>query len=206
MNTFRALLIGSLIAALVACHSQDATPLPILGIHEVDPVTGDTIYHSIPDFTFTDQDSAAISPATFEGKAYIADFFFTSCPTICPKVAKQMLRIYDRYQHEDRLKMLSFTIDPKHDDVPRLKHYADGLGVSADRWHFVTGEKDSIYNLAGDYMSIAKEDPNAPGGFDHSGWILLVDKNHHIRAYCNGTKEEEVDKFMGDIDRLMAEP
>ena len=178
-------------------------PLPILGNHLIDGT--DTTYHEIPDFTFVNQDSAQVSNANFAGKAYISDFFFTSCPTICPKVKTQMLRIYDKYQEDDRLLLLSHSIDTKYDTVGRLKEYARNLEVTSDKWHFVTGDKADIYRIAEDYMSIAIEDPDAPGGFDHSGWLLLIDKNRHIRAYCNGTKEEEVDEFMEQIDQLLTE-
>lgn len=192
------------VLGLAACQTNQET-LPILGNHLVDPATGDTTYHHIPTFAFTNQDGQTIDNASFEGKAYVADLFFISCPTICPKVAKQMKRIYDKYETDDRLALLSHTIDPKRDTVERLKKYAEGLGVKAPKWHFVTGEKDKIYDIAQDYMSIAREDENAPGGFDHSGWLLLIDKNFHIRSFCNGTEAEAVDQFMKDIDLLLAD-
>ncbi|HMQ91131.1 MAG TPA: SCO family protein, partial [Flavilitoribacter sp.] len=100
--------------------------------------------------------------------------------------------------------LVSHTIDPKHDTVPRLKKYAEGLGVTAPKWDFVTGDKKAIYDIATDYMSIASEDPDAPGGFNHSGYLILVDKNRHIRSFCNGTQPEDVDRFMKDIDWLLA--
>ncbi|GJM36532.1 MAG: hypothetical protein DHS20C18_55330 [Saprospiraceae bacterium] len=177
----------------------------MLGNHEVDETTGDTIYHQIPDFTFIDQDSQIVTNETFAGKAYVADFFFTSCPTICPKVAQQMLRLEKRYNHEDHLMLLSHTVDVKRDTVAKLKKYQEGLGADPDKWLFVTGEKSDIYNIASDYMSLALEDPRAPGGFDHSGWLILVDKNRHIRAFANGTDAESVDQFMKDIDKLLEE-
>lgn len=199
------LIIGALFF-LTACEIGPKVvegPLPILGNHRIDPASGDTTYHVIPPFSFVDQDSAVITNKTFAGKAYIADFFFTSCPTICPKVKKQMLRLYDRYEGENDLVFLSHTIDTKRDSVGRLKLYAENLGVETRRWHFVTGDRDEIYEIAEDYMSIAKEDPNAPGGFDHSGWLLLIDKNGHIRSFANGTEEEPVNKLMKDIDWLL---
>ncbi|MCO6487874.1 MAG: SCO family protein [Phaeodactylibacter sp.] len=192
-------------AALAAFACNNAEPkeaLPIIGNHDIQGE--DTIYHQIPDFAFIDQDSQVVTNATFGGKIYIADFFFTSCPTICPKVKKQMLRIYEKYKDEPRLMFLSHSIDPKRDTVGRLKTYSENLGVDTGRWRFVTGNKDEIYEIADDYMSIAVEDPNAPGGFDHSGWLLLIDKDRHIRSYCNGTEPEKVDEFMKDIDWLLA--
>ncbi len=196
-----------LVAALAACSREPSEKsLPYFGFHDVNPNTGDTIYHTIPDFEFINQDSQLITNASFSGKIYIADFFFISCPTICPKVAQQMLRLHDRYLDNDRVLLLSHTIDIKHDTVPRLKAYAEKLQVKPGKWHFVTGDRDAIYGIGDDYMSIAKEDPNAPGGFDHSGWLLLVDENRHIRAYCDGTDPEAVTRFMNDVDWLLAHP
>lgn len=198
------ILIFSLPALLFfsGCAKQN-NALPYLGERQV--VNGDTLYHRIPDFHFIDQDSQTITPQTFTRKIYIADFFFTSCPSICPKVKKQMLRIYDSYREDDRLLILSHSIDTRRDSVPRLKVYAQNLEVSGDKWHFVTGNKDSIFNIANAYFVSAMEDPSAPGGFDHSGRIILVDKDRHVRSWCNGTDPEDVDRFMDDIEALLDE-
>lgn len=177
--------------------------LPILGNKDI--IDGDTIYHTIPDFSFIDQDSQVITNETFAGKAYVADFFFISCPTICPKTTHEMLRIYEKFRDDDRLLLLQHSIDPKRDTVAALKRYARNLDADADKWHFITGDKDAIYEIADDYFSIALEDPDAPGGFDHSGRLILVDKNRHIRSFCNGTDPEDVDRFMGDIQLLLDE-
>lgn len=185
-------------------NAQNRT-LPKIGFADTDPVTGDTIYPKIRDFEFMNQDSQKVTNATFEGKIYIADFFFISCPTICPKLTKQMLRIYTEFEEDDRLLMLSHTVDPKHDTIPRLKNYARNLGVSSEKWHMVRGDADFTYDIADDYFSVAHENPDAPGGYDHSGRIILVDKNRHIRSFCNGTDPGDVDRFMEDIKLLMNE-
>jgi protein SCO1/2 len=187
---------------LLASCTQDEK-LPILG--EKTEQNGEVIYHSIPDFEFVDQDSQLVTNATFEDKIYVVDFFFTSCPTICPKVKQQMLRIYDRFAEEPNLVFLSHSIDTKRDTVARLKKYADGLAIETDRWHLVTGDKDKIYEIADDYFSIAIEDPDAPGGFDHSGNLILVDWNRHVRSFANGTDPNKVDQFMKDIEVLLKE-
>ena len=187
---------------LLAC---DTIPkeLPILG-HKKE-VDGVVEYHTIPDFSFYNQDSVEVNNATFAKKAYVVDFFFTSCPTICPKVTQQMRRIYSEFEDEDRLALLSYTIDPKRDSVGRLKKYATDLDVSSDRWHFVTGQKEKLHGIAEDYFSVVVEDKYAPGGFDHSGRLILVDENRHVRAFCDGTNEEDVNRFMKEIKVLLAE-
>jgi len=181
--------------------SEDSKPLPILG--QIDIVDGDTIRHEIPDFRFVDQDSQWISNETFSGQIYVSDFFFTSCPSICPKVKKQMLRMYDIYKDDGRISFLSHSIDTKRDSVARLKLYANNLGVKTEMWHFVTGDKAEIFSIADDYFVAAMEDSGAPGGFDHSGRLILVDKNRHIRSFCEGTIEEDVNALMKDIDKLL---
>lgn len=205
---FACLVIVSMAIILSNCqmpgnNTNDA--LPYIGFHDVDPQSGDTIYHVIRDFTFMDQDSQLITNEYFSDKAYIADFFFTSCPTICPKVKQQMLRLYEKYQGNNQVAFLSHTIDVKRDTVAKLKRYAQGLGADSPQWRFVTGEKDEIFDITYDYISTALDDPNLPGGFDHSGYLLLIDPDKHLRAFANGTDPEDVDKFFGKIDALLAE-
>lgn len=194
-------LIGILLQACGGTPPEAA--LPILGRDVV--VDGQAQKHQIRDFEFVNQDSQRVTNETFVGKAYVVDFFFISCPTICPKLTKQMLRVHNRFETDDRLLLLSHSIDTKYDTIPRLKAYAENLGVSSNKWHFVTGEKDEIFGIGEDYFSVAVDDPDAPGGFDHSGYIILVDANKHIRSYATGTDPESVDKFMEDVDRLLAE-
>ena len=202
-NNATLFLIVAAFTAILSCTSDDQTRLPILGNVEIKD--GDTTYHEIPQFSFVNQDSLVITNETFADQIYIADFFFTSCPSICPKVKKQMLRMYDRYSEDDRISFLSHSIDTKRDSVARLKQYSSNLGVRSDFWHFVTGDKDKIFSIADDYFVAALEDASAPGGYDHSGRIILVDKDRHIRSFCDGTNENEVDLFMEDIDKLLNE-
>lgn len=194
------------IACLIAC-GQPMPPqndkLPIIGNKEV--VDGDTVYHKVPDFSFVNQDSQIITNETFKDQIYVVDFFFISCPTICPKTTKQMLRIHDRFKQEPGLSLVAHTVDPKRDTVEALKNYARNLDVTAEKWHFLTGDKYELHDIADDYFSVAIEDPDAPGGFDHSGRFILIDKNRHVRSFCNGTDPVEVDRFMDDIQKLLNE-
>lgn len=198
------IFVGTLFALALlatACEPPQPDTLPILG--ERDFVNGDTVYHSIPDFAFINQDSELVTNETFAGKVYVADFFFIHCPTICPKTAREMKKIHDHFIDDDRVMLLAHSIDPARDTVGALKRYARNLNANTEKWHFVTGDKDAIYEIADDYFSIAMEDPEAPGGFDHSGRLILVDKNRHVRSFCNGTDPKDVDRFIKDIERLL---
>ena len=203
MNRILAFVITAAVT-LASCQSEKKGPLPILGNRDVTP-TGNTIYPTVREFSFINQDSQLVNNATFSGKAYVVDFFFIHCPTICPKVKAQAKRVYDRFANEPNLLLLSHSIDTKNDTVAALHQYAKKLGIDSKRWHLVTGDHDAIYSIADDYFSVAQENPDAPGGFDHSGRLILVDKNRHVRAFCDGTDPESVDKFMEDIERLLEE-
>lgn len=190
---------------LVFSCTQDKK-LPYLGKHETRVVDGktDTVYHQIPPFQFLNQDSVWVSEKDMAGKIYIADFFFTSCPTICPKMKTQLVRLYERYADNDQIRILSHTIDPEFDRPHVLKQYANRLQVQAPRWNMVTGDKQAIYTLGEkSYMVTAQEDKNEVGGFVHSGAFILVDKQRHIRGIYDGTKEDEVNHLIEDLEILL---
>ncbi len=131
---------------LVVLGCQQEKKLPFLGPKEIGK-QGDTLYHKIPDFKFLNQDSLWISEKDMAGKIYVADFFFTTCPTICPKMKTQLLRIYDKFAEDDRIRILSHTIDPEFDGVLVLKDYAKKLNITSPRWNLLTGKKSDIYRL-----------------------------------------------------------
>lgn len=209
----RCLILFALTLIVLSC--QQAPELLIVG--EADVVNGEKIYPTTPDFAFVDQDSNLITNTTLTGKIYVTDFFFTSCPTICPKMSKQMLRMYKKYEKDDRVAFLSHSIDPKRDTVGRLKWYASKLGVSSSKWHFLTGDKTTIYDVAEKYYSVRPSEDKDPGsgGFNHDAAFILVDKNRHIRgtfdedghpkARFNGTDPADVDLLMECMDQLLAE-
>ena len=190
---------------LVVLGCQQEKKLPFLGPKEV-LKQGDTLYHKIPDFKFLNQDSLWVSQKDMAGKIYVADFFFTTCPTICPKMKTQLLRIYDKFAEDDRVRILSHTIDPEYDGVRVLKDYAKKLNITSPRWNLVTGKKSDIYRLGEkSYMVTAQEDANEEGGFVHSGAFILVDKNRHVRGIYDGTKEEDVNHLIEDMTLLLKE-
>lgn len=203
-NSFLSLLIILTgISFLFSCENT-SRKLPILGEREF--INGDSVYHTIPDFSFINQDSTVVSNKNYEGKIYVADFFFTTCPTICPVMKKQMLRIFEKYKENPAVGILSHTIDPRHDSVAVLREYAKRLGVTGNMWNFVTGEKEKIYSLGEkSYYVTAGEDSTAAGGIIHSGAFILVDTKRRVRGIYDGTKEQEVTKLLKDMDVLLNE-
>ncbi|MFC5407951.1 SCO family protein [Larkinella bovis] len=200
-----------LMAVFVAACSSSENRLPIYGerdtvTKEVDGKTvTDTVYYQIPPFQYTNQDSLPVSDKTFAGKIYVADFFFTSCPTICPKMKTQMKRVFDKFKGNPDIMLLSYTIDPRHDTPAVLKEFATSLGVTGQQWQFATGPKEEIFKTGKSYMVVAQDDAGAPGGLLHSGHFVLVDKEKHVRGMYDGTTEEGADRLMADLNRLLAE-
>jgi protein SCO1/2 len=187
-----------------ACADRKEMPLPIFGEREI--VGTDTVYHTIANFEFVDQDSVEVTNETFKDKIYVADFFFTSCRTICPMMKTQMLRVYDSIENDPDVLLLSHTIDPDFDTVGLLRDYANKLGIKSSKWHLVTGNKDDIYKIAQtSYFATAMEDKNEAEGFIHSGAFLLVDKHGRIRGKYDGTKEMDVNRLLEDIKKLRKE-
>ncbi len=200
-----------LCAVLISCSSSKEK-LPIYGEREAikKMVNGvevtDTLYQTIPNFSFLNQDSVIINSDSLKNKIYVADFFFTSCPSICPIMKKQMLRVYDSFKGNPEIKFLSHTIDPKHDSIPVLKNFSNKLGINSKQWYFLFGDKVTVYNLAkSTYMSTSYEDKAAPGGIVHSGYFLLVDKNKRIRGAYDGTDEGQVTQLIDDMQVLLNE-
>ncbi len=197
------LFFFSISLTLVSCTSK-SNKLPILGNLTI--VGNDTVYPTIQAFNFINQDSIEITEKTFEGKIYVADFIFLNCPTICPIMTNEMIKVYEAYKSNPNILFISHTIDPENDSIPRLKSYAENIGADSKKWFFVTGEKDKIYSLAEEsYFATAYSDSTAPGGYVHSGGLLLVDKNKHIRGVYDGTDPKETDRLKTDIKTLLNE-
>ncbi len=202
----------ALFILITSCGNHQATrKLPILGSRE--PVSKtidgntvvDTVYHRIPDFRLLNQDSVFITNHTFDNGVYIANFFFTHCPSICPTMQRNLLRIYEQYKGDERVRFLSHSIDFRYDSPSVLKSYADKLGVTNDQWQFVTGSKADIYGLADSYMVYTKEDNSVPGCYDHSGYFLLVDRDKHIRGAYDGTDDMQVQLLIEELGILLNE-
>jgi protein SCO1/2 len=193
-----------------ACNQPQS--LPILGNRQaierqVDGKTiVDTLYSTVPNFSFMNQNGDSVTQLTTQGKIYVADFFFTTCPTICPIMKKQMIRVYQKIKGDPSFMLLSHTIDPDHDTLALLKDYCERLGSDGKQWMFLTGNRDQIYEMAEKgYYATAMPDSTEPGGYIHSGGFILVDAQRRVRGIYNGTEEKEVDQLMQDLFVLKAE-
>ncbi|WP_299532280.1 SCO family protein [Ulvibacterium sp.] len=137
----------------------------------------------VPSFSFINQDSLLITDKDYLGKVYVAEFFFTTCPTICPVMTDNLVELQNEFKDSENFGIVSFTINPRYDTPRVLKEYAEKHGITDLDWHLLTGNKDSIYSLAqnGFYL-VAHEDEEAPGGFEHSGMFALIDKKGYFRS------------------------
>lgn len=194
-----------------ACKfNNDKKTLPILGNRQTvtKNVNGstvtDTVYQTIPAINYINQYGDSITNKKLDGNIYVADFFFTSCPSICPVMQRNMLNVYSAYKNTEGVKIISYTIDPQYDSAPVLKKYADKLGISGDTWWLLRGSKDETYKLAKSYL-VSVQDKNPAGEYIHDGYFILIDKQKRIRGTYDGTKPEQVDQLITDIKTLKDE-
>lgn len=160
-------------------------------------------YHTIADFSLTNQNGQTVTQKNYDGKIYIADFFFTTCPTICPIMTKNMASIQDRIGEE--VLLLSHSVTPHIDSVAQLKKYALEKGVDDSKWNLVTGDKKQIYELARkSYLAVKTDGDGGPYDMIHTENFILVDKEKRIRGFYDGTKMEEVEELMDDLEVLKA--
>jgi len=159
-------------------------------------------FEKVPDFEFTNQDGNVVTNATYQGKVYVVEFFFASCPTICPKMHKSMLKIQSEFYGNPDFGIASITIDPKRDTSEALKKYTEEHKVTLKNWHFLTGEIEAIYKLSNEGFKLyAGENEEAEGGFEHSGLFALIDKDGYIRSRTVMTGESENPiKFYDGLD------
>jgi protein SCO1/2 len=158
---------------------------------------GDTIYHTIPAFSFLNQEGKTVSEKNVDGKIYVANFFFATCPDICPKMNANVKGLADYYRKDTVVKFLSFTVNPAHDTVAVLAAYAKERNTDAEQWSFLTGNKDSIYNLA--YQGFMDKVGEKPPTFFHSENLFLIDKEKRIRGIYDGLEDTDVRKLKDEI-------
>lgn len=164
-------------------------------------------FHRIRPFQLVNQLGDTITEQSLAGKVYVADFFFTACPGICPKMTSNMAILQEEFRNEDRLKLLSHSVTPKYDSVSVLREYAEAKGVEADKWHLLTGDRDEIYRLGRkDYF--VEEDLGTEKDLDeflHTENFVLIDENRHIRGIYNGLNRASVNQLTADIRTLLVD-
>jgi protein SCO1/2 len=181
--------------------------LPIFGNKEFDAsIDQDTLYHVIPKWSFFNQNGNSKSSKDFKNKVRLVDFFFTSCPTICPKMTVNMKKIQQLINTDclNNIELLSFTVDPLRDSVEKLKEYCTTYNVDSKNWNMLTGDQNSIYELGvNGFLVPNQEDALAPGGFLHSEKMILIDKKNRIRGYYDGTDSLNIPIIVQHIKSLL---
>jgi protein SCO1/2 len=168
--------------------------------------TTKTIIHKVPDFQFIDQDGNILNQETTEGKTYVADFFFTTCESICPVMSKEIMKLTKVLKEDKSVMFISHTVDPETDSIPQLKSYAMAHQAESWQWRFVTGSKKDLYDMARNgYYVTATEGDGGEDDFVHTQNFVLVDKYRQIRGYYDGTDSLEMGKLLKDIALLKAE-
>lgn len=181
--------------------------LPVLGAKKLAGVEGkDTLYHTISNFSFINQYHDTVTEKTIDNKIYVADFFFATCQSICPRMSSQLVHVQNAFKNDSDFLILSHTVNPMHDTVEVLNGYAQSYGAVKNKWHFLTGNKKEIYDLAKySYLVNAFEDDGSPEGFLHSELFVLIDKQKRIRGVYDGTDSSAVVKLISDVKLLKTE-
>ena len=181
--------------------------LPVIGEKKLAGVNGtDTIYHTVQPFSFINQFNDSVNKKTIANKIYVADFFFATCQSICPKMSSQLVHVQDAFKNDKDVLILSHTVNPSHDTVEVLNGYSQSYGAIKNKWHFLTGNKKEIYDMARySYLVNALEEDGSAEGFLHSELFILVDKQKRIRGFYDGTDSVAVVKLISDITLLKQE-
>ncbi len=186
-------------------------PLPIYQPNRIDASLVDSSiqhqrkYHTIADFKLVNQNGETITQDTYKDKIYVADFFFTTCQTICPIMTDQMHRIQEELKHDNEVLLLSHSVTPEIDSVEQLKRYAIEKGVNDEKWNLVTGDRKQIYDLARKSYLVVKHDDSEDYGMVHTENFALIDKKKQIRGIYNGVSPASVDSLLMDIQKLKKE-
>lgn len=208
---FGLLLIFSIIViSLFYTALKPKKSLPIYNPADVNPELVDSTvqyvskYHTIADFSFTNQNGKIITQKDYEGKIYVADFFFTTCKSICPKMTTNLVDVQKAFIDNPKVKLLSFTVMPDVDNVPVLNEYANINGVIESKWNLVTGDKKAIYKMARmSYLAVKQGKPEEQYDMVHTENFVLVDSKKRVRGFYDGTKKEEIQRLIEDINWLV---
>ncbi|WP_456441120.1 SCO family protein [Psychroserpens sp.] len=204
-------IVSGVIIYLMYSALDNEKPLPIYQPNRIDASLVDSTiqhkkkYHTIADFKLINQNGETITQDSYEGKIYVADFFFTTCQTICPIMTDQMHRIQEDMINDDDVMLLSHSVTPEIDSVEQLKRYAIEKGVNDTKWNLVTGDRKQIYDLARKSYLVVKHDDSEDYGMVHTENFALIDKDKQIRGIYNGISPTSIDSLLQDIKRLKKE-
>ncbi|SEA60615.1 SCO family protein [Psychroflexus halocasei] len=212
---FLAIVLFILSVFIVTAIYNLYKPTPKLPVYQPDMVTADLVdttvqyvrkFHKIGEFNLVNQNGDSISEQDFKDKIYVADFFFTTCQSICIDMASSMQRLQEEYIDDPEIRLLSHSVTPEIDDVPQLQKYAKEKGVIASKWQLATGDKKQIYDLARkQYLASKSEGDAGPYDLVHTENFVLVDKEKRIRGFYDGTNQEEITQLIEDIGILKLE-
>lgn len=203
------IVLSAIILTLFYSALKPKKTLPIYNPADVNPELVDSSvqyiskYHTIADFSFTNQNGKTITQKDYEGKVYVADFFFTTCGSICPKMTTNLSDVQKAFANNPKVKLLSFTVFPETDSVPVLKAYAKKNQVNDAKWNLVTGDKKEIYTLARkSYLAVKLGKPNELYDMVHTENFVLVDTKKRVRGFYDGTNKEDIKRLIEDITFL----
>ncbi|MEW7289269.1 SCO family protein [Aquimarina sp. 2304DJ70-9] len=209
---FLAVILFVLSAIIVSIIYSILKPNRTLPIYEPEMVNSELVdstvqyirkYHKIADFKLINQNGETVTQENYKNKIYVADFFFTTCQTICPIMTDHMKEIQDRLKEDNDVLLLSHSVTPKIDSVARLKKYAITKGVDDAKWNLVTGDKKQIYDLARkSYLAAKSDGDGGPYDMVHTENFVLIDKKKRIRGFYDGTNPEDIDRLLEDIEVL----
>jgi protein SCO1/2 len=202
-------VLSSIILTLFYSALKPKKTLPIYNPSMVNPELVDSTiqyiskYHTIADFSFTNQNGKTITQKDYEGKIYVADFFFTTCGSICPKMTTNLVEVQKTFVNNPKVMLLSHTVFPETDSVSVLKKYAIKNGVIDSKWNLVTGDKKQIYTMARkSYLAVKLGKPEELYDMVHTENFVLVDSKRRVRGFYDGTKKEDIERLIEDINFL----
>lgn len=197
--------------AFIACTAKKETPLPIAGeVEYLETIVNgktviDTIYHTIPSFSYLNQDSNYVTNDTYKGKVWVTDFMFTNCPSICPPMTTNMKRLNIMTKDiASNVQFLSFSIDPYRDQPTRLRSYIQEHGIDAKNWAFLTNnDEEATHKLAGFFFNFAEKSDEVPGGYGHTSYFSIVDSRGRVRGVYDGLDTKAIDSLERDLRYLL---
>jgi len=210
MNFFRSyLLLISLFVGVLSCNQLSKKELPVYNPSDINPELVDRALqeknsnHTVSDFELINQNGEVITQENYKDKVYVVDFFFTSCPSICPIMTNNMVKLQNEFLNTKEVMFLSLSVTPDIDSIPVLRKYATDKGVIDSKWNVTTGKKKHIYELARkSYFAVVEQGDGGLQDFIHTPNFILVDKKKQIRGIYDGTDDDEIERLVNDLKIL----